>query len=191
MGIEPDRKAIADAVGRMTRAELLEELALRAEDWTPQARPVLEAAAAARGITAAEIARRRDAEAPREEEPGIDFPALLLSCEEKESAGALAQELRGRGVPALVREMDARSCGPGGLAVGRWGLIVPGARVGEASRILGALVDLPEGGCGARACASCGGAAAEEREPLPEFTEEGDWWKPGPGVPLEGDERDR
>ena len=83
----------------MTREELLEEAALRADDYAPLAQRILEGEALARGITAAQIEARRSVESPAVETDGIELPALITSSDEKAHVQELAKILRERGSP--------------------------------------------------------------------------------------------
>jgi len=165
---------------------LLEEAALRADEYTPLARRLLEGEARARGLGAAQIEERRRAEERRKAEAagssaGIDLPALLASSNEKQHTLELKNALRGHGIPAVVRELDAQAFHGSGHLVGRWGLMVPGSRAGEAVRLLEQIVppageEAATAGCGG-GCGTCGG----ELPPGGEWPEDGDWWKTAPG----------
>ena len=186
--MEIDLNAVRARFSGMTPEELLEEAALRADEYTPLARRILEGEALARGIGAEQIADRRraderlrgEAAADRTE---IDHPALLTSSDEKQHLLELVKALREHGLPAVVRELDTRAFHGSGHLVGRWGLMVTGPRAGEAARLLEELfAPTAEGaagpGCGG-GCGSCGGAADLAGEE--EWPEDGDWWKTVPG----------
>jgi hypothetical protein len=177
--MEIDLRAVRERFREMSREELLEEAALRAEEYIPAARAILEGDVRDRGITAAELEKVRRAGDEPAAEPIIDFPALLVSSQEKEPMRELAAALRKGGIPALVREMDQRGCGNRGPTIGRWGIVVPGAKTAEAGRLLESLLPPPEEelpadeGCGS-GCSPCG----DEAEPTgEEWPEDGDWWK--------------
>jgi hypothetical protein len=186
--MEIDPNAVRARFSGMTLEELLEEAALRAEEYTPLARRILEGEALARGISAAQIEKRRrfedgrraDAAADRTE---IDLPALLTSSDDKQHLFELVPALREHGIPAVVRELDTRAFHGSGHLVGRWGLMVPGPRAGEAARLLEAIIppaceEAAAPGCGG-GCGSCGGGSEPAGEE--EWPEDGDWWKTVPG----------
>ena len=180
--MEIDLNVVRARFSGMTLEELLDETALRADEYTPLARRILEGEALARGIGAAQIEERRRAEAAADGEE-IGLPALLTSSDEKQQLLGLAQILRGHGIPTVVRELDARAFHGSGHLVGRWGLMVPGPRAGAAARILEPVIPqaseeavaLCGGGCG-----SCGGGTAPSGEEE-EWPEDGDWWQTVPG----------
>lgn len=183
--MEIDLNFVRARFAGMTLDELLEEIALRADEYTPLARSVLEGEARSRGITAARIEERRRAERrPADDEDdaaAIDLPALLTSSSEKSHVLDLVRVLGDRGIPAAVRELDTRAFHGSGHLVGRWGLMVPGPRAGEAARILEQIAppsgeDAAAAGCGS-SCGSCGGGGASDEE----WPEDGDWWKTGAG----------
>lgn len=176
-----DPKFALERFRGMTREELLEEVALHAEGYLPLVRRMLEGEAVARGIVPGEIEARRAAAAAPAPEKEIDFPALIASSMEKAEVRALAEKLRGEGVPAVVREIDTRIFHGSGCTVGRWGLFVPGFHAAEAGQFVeslfpaaGAAPELACRGCGG----SCGGENGEAASPG-EWDEEGDWWKTG------------
>jgi len=178
--MEIDLRAVRERFRALSREELLEEAALRAEEYIPAARAILEGEARDRGITTAELDGVQSAAAgpEAETEAAIDFPALLLSAMEREPMRELAASLRRGGIPAVVREMDQRGCGHRGPAIGRWGIVVPGPRTAEATRLLESLLpppeELPAGNACGDGCSSCG----DEPEPTgEEWPEDGDWWK--------------
>ena len=121
--MEIDLSAVRERFRALSREELLEEAALRAEEYIPAARAILEGEVRDRGITAAELegVRRAAAGPAADAETPIDFPALLVSSMEKEPMRELAAALRKCGIPAVVREMESRGCGHRGPAIGRWG----------------------------------------------------------------------
>jgi len=183
--MEVDPKFALERFRGMTREELLEETALRADEYVPLVRRMLEGEALARGIAPAELeACRRAAAAPRtEERETIDFPALLTSAADREHVQPLVEALRREGIPAVAREIDTRVFHGSGCAVGRWGLFVPGEHAAAAGRALEAL--FPGGAAGTEATPGCGGCGAscggEESTALEpgEWDEDGDWWKTG------------
>ena len=128
--MEIDLRAVRERFRELSREELVEEAALRADEYIPAARLILEGEVRDRGISAAELEKARCAAAgpaaEAEVESTIDFPALLVSAMEKEPMRELAAALRRGGIPALVREMDQRGCGHRGPAIGRWGNRRPG-----------------------------------------------------------------
>jgi len=178
--VEIDLRAVRERFRELSREDLLEEAALRAGEYVPAARAILEGEVRDRGITDAELEGRRRAAAEPETEAPVDFPALLVSSMEREPMRELAAALRRGGIPAVVREMDQRGCGHQGPAIGRWGIVVPGPRTAEAGRLLESLLPPPEtlpaaDGCG-DGCSSCG----DQPEPTgEEWPEDGDWWKTG------------
>lgn len=185
MGI--DMNVVRARFAGMTRDELLEEAALHADGYTPLAQRILEGEALARGITAAQIEARRAARSPAveaaAEADGIEMPALLTSSDEKSHVQELVTILRERGVHAVIRELDPKHFHASGHRVGRWGLMVSGARAEEAARVLEATIapadeEIAGAGCG------CGGgcAGADACDPSgEEWPEDGDWWKTVPG----------
>jgi len=186
--MEIDPNAVRARFSAMTPEELLEEAALRADEYTPLARRLLDGEARSRGISAEQIEDRRRADERLRGEAAtdrteIDHPALLTSSDEKQHLLELVQALRGHGIAAVVRELDTRVFHGSGHLVGRWGLMVAGPRAGEAARLLEELfAPAPEEaaapGCGG-GCGSCGGDAAPAGEE--EWPEDGDWWKTVPG----------
>lgn len=176
-----DPKFALERFRGLTREELLEEAALRTDQYVPAALQLLRGEALARGITDAEIEARRRKDAAPQTQEAIDYPALITSAMERKEVQAIAESLRRDGIPAVVREVDTRQFHGSGCAVGRWGLFVAGAHAAEAGRRLHAL--FPEGEDEAPAgCGGCGGGscASEEDAPEPgEWDEEGDWWKTG------------
>lgn len=184
--MEIDWNAVRARFSAMTLDELLAEAALRADEYTPQARRILEGEVLARGITTTQIEQRRRAESSDDEDAdddGIDAPALLTSSDEKGHVLELVAALRARGIPAVARELDASAFKTCGHLVGRWGLMVPGPRAGDAARLLEQVVPAPApgetaaAGCGG-GCGSCGDANEPSGE---EWPEDGDWWKTAPG----------
>jgi hypothetical protein len=183
-----DRKAVRERFLGLSREELIEET-LRGEEYTAAAREILESVLHERGVTAGEVGARRQASAPPRPEAVVDSPALLVSAMEEGHLQELAAALRSAGIPATVRELDLRSCGQGGPPIGRWGVVVPGARAAEAGRILDALLPPPAEGPGAPGCAD--GCASCREEPPPtgeEWPEDGDWWQTNPSA-ADGEER--
>ena len=81
--MEIDWNVVRARFSGMTTEELLEEAALRAEDYAPPAQRILEGEALARGITAAHIDARREAESSAVDADGLDMPALITSSDEK------------------------------------------------------------------------------------------------------------
>ena len=192
-----DWKLVRARFAGMTREELLEEAALRAEDYAPAAQQILEAEALARGISREQIEQRRGADpaaagAAAVEPDGIDLPALIASSDEKGDVLALAKILRERGIPAVSRELDPKAFHASGHRVGRWGVMVSGAQAADAARLLehvmpDAAATAPAGcggGCGG-GCGATDGACAPEAE---EWPEDGDWWKTDPGEDDPGEE---
>jgi hypothetical protein len=177
--MEIDWGAVRARFSGMSRDELLDEAALHADDYAPPAQRILAGEALARGITAAQIeARRAAAGAPPVEDDGIELPALITSCEEKAHVRELQALLRGRGIPAVVRELDPKLFHGSGVRVGRWGLMVSGRQAADAARLLEPA--LPEAaadddGCGGGCCSA--GACDPSGE---EWPEDGDWWKTAP-----------
>lgn len=181
--MEVDPKFALERFRGMTREELLEEAALRADEYVPLVRRMLEGEALARGIAPAEMeACRRSAAAPETEaREAIDYPALITSAMDKEHVQPLVEALRREGIPAVAREIDSRVFHGSACAVGSWGLFVPGEHAAAAAMALEALLaDAPSaaapgcGGCGG----SCGGEESAALEPG-EWDEDGDWWKTG------------
>ena len=175
-----DPKFALERFRGMTREELLEEAALRADEYLPIVRKMLEGEALARGISAAAIDARRAAGAAPPPEAEINFPALITSSMDKQELQEFVATLRRDGIPAAVREVDTRQFHGSGCAVGRWGLFVPGPHAAEAGRRLEALV--PPGDAGAApACGGCGGTCGDQETALEpaEWDEDGDWWKTG------------
>jgi hypothetical protein len=166
----------------MTAQELLEEVALRADDYAPQAQRILEGEALARGIAAGQIKARRGVEAPAVETDGIELPALITSSDEKAHVQELAKILRERGIPAVIRELDPNAFHASGHRVGHWGLMVSGRQAADAAHLLEQTMPSSEeenvaAGCGA-GCCSAGGECETSGE---EWPEDGDWWKTVPG----------
>ena len=166
----------------MNREELLEELALRVDDYAPLAQRILAGEALERGISAAQIEARRNVESPTVETDGIELPALITSSDEKAHIQELAKILRARGIPAVLRELDPKAFHASGHRVGRWGLMVSGRQAADAARLLEPTMPSSDeeavaAGCGGGCCAAgseCG-ASGEE------WPEDGDWWKTVPG----------
>ncbi len=181
--MEIDWNVVRARFSGMTLDELLEEAALRADEYAPGAQRILEGEALARGITAAQIeARRAAAESPAVEADGIDMPALITSSDEKDHVRELAKILRERGIPAVVRELDPKAFHASGHRVGHWGLMVSGLQAADAARFLEPTM-LPSdeeavaAGCGG-GCCSAGDTCDPSGE---EWPEDGDWWKTVPG----------
>lgn len=186
--MEIDPNAVRARFSGMTLEELLEEAAMRAVEYTPLARRILEGEALSRGISAAQIEERRSADERLKAEAAadrteIDLPALLTSSDEKQHLLELVKALREHGIAAIVRELDTRAFHGSGHLVGRWGLMVPGPRAGDAARLLEELFapsveEAAAPGCGG-GCSSCGSGADPAGEE--EWPEDGDWWKTVPG----------
>jgi len=180
--MEIDRNVVRARFSGMSREELLEEAALRIDDYAPLAQRILEDEARARGITAAQIAARRGAESQPVEADGIGVPALITSSDEKGHVQELAKILRERGIPAVVRELDPKDFHASGHRVGHWGLMVSGRQAADAARLLEQTIppsdeETAAAGCGGGCCSGSG-----ECEPSgEEWPEDGDWWKTVPG----------
>lgn len=180
--MEIDWNAVRARFAGMTRDELLDEAALRADDYAPLAQRILEGEALKRGITAAQIEARRNAATPAVEADGIELPALITSSDEKAHVQEFVKMLRGRGIPAVIRELDPKTFHASGHRVGRWGLMVSGRQAAEAAHFLEPTMPSPDeeavaAGCGG-GCCSAGG----EHDPAgEEWPEDGDWWKTVPG----------
>ncbi len=179
-----DPKFALERIRGMTRAELVEEAALRADEYLPLARKMLEGEVLARGVTAAELEACRAGVAAPEPREQIDYPALITSAMAKPEVQALAEALRREGVPAVVREVEMRQFHGSGHLIGRWGLFVPGPHAAAAGRVLQSLLPAGLGGAGPAACGGCGGGACashdEEGALEPgDWDEDGDWWKTG------------
>jgi len=189
--MEIDWNAVKARFSQLTREELLEEVALRADDYAPLALRILEGEALARGITAEQIGARRGATAPAVEADGIELPALITSSDEKDHVQELAQILRARGIPSVVRELDPKNFHASGHRVGRWGLMVSGRQAAAAACLLqptlpeSAEEDAVAAGCGGGCCAG-GGAGEPSAE---EWPEDGDWWRTVPGEDDPQEER--
>lgn len=180
--MDVDWNAVRARFAGMTADELLEEVALRLDDYAPQAQRILEGEALARGISAAQIAARRGAESPAVETDGIELPALITSSDEKAHVQELAKILRERGIPAVTRELDPKAFHASGHRVGRWGLMVSGRQAADAARLLESTIppadeEVVAAGCGG-GCCSAGGESDPSGE---EWPEDGDWWKTAPG----------
>lgn len=180
--MEIDWNVVKARFAGMTADELLEEVALRVDDYAPLAQRILEGEALARGVSAAQIEARRSVDAPTVEADGIELPALITSSDEKAHVQELAKILRGRGIPAVTRELDPKAFHASGHRVGRWGLMVSGRQAADAARLLEATVPPPDeevvaAGCGG-GCCSAGGESELSGE---EWPEDGDWWKTVPG----------
>jgi hypothetical protein len=180
--MEIDWNVVRARFAGMTREELLEEVALRADDYAPLAQRILEGEALARGISATQIDARRSAESSPVETDGIELPALITSSDEKAHVQELAQILRGRGIPAVIRELDPKAFHASGHRVGRWGLMVSGRQAADAARLLEPTIPASDeeavaAGCGG-GCCSAGGESDASGE---EWPEDGDWWKTVPG----------
>jgi hypothetical protein len=179
--VEVDTRYALERFRGMSREELLEEAALRADEYVPLVRRLLEGEAVARGIAPAEIEACRQAAAAPEPAADIDFPALITSAMDKQHLRELAEALREQGIPAVVREIDTRVFHGSGCAVGRWGLFVPGEHAAAAGRVIEAHV--PGGNADAApACGGCGGTCGGDGDAVlepGEWDEDGDWWKTG------------
>ncbi|HEY6000217.1 MAG TPA: hypothetical protein VI078_13090, partial [bacterium] len=153
--MQVDPKYVLERFRGMSREELLEETALRADEYVPEVCRMLEDEARARGITPEQIeACRRGAGAPAPEpEATIDFPALITSAMDRQDLREFVEALRGEGIPAVVREVDTRAFHGSGCAIGRWGLFVPGPHASAAARRIEGLVPAGEPG----GAAGCGG----------------------------------
>lgn len=179
--MEIDWNVVRARFAALTREELLEEVALRVEDYAPLAQRILEGEALARGITTAQIDAKRVGETPAAEVDVIDMPALITSSDEKDHVHELVKILRGRGVPAVIRELDPKHFHASGHRVGRWGLMVAGCQAAAAASLLEATIppdeDTVAAGCGGGCCsaATAGDPSGEE------WPEDGDWWKTVPG----------
>jgi hypothetical protein len=103
-----DPKYALERFRDMTREELIEEAALRVDEYVPPVRALLEGEVRARRIAPGEIEARRAAGAEPSPGPAIDFPALIASSADKPEMQALAATLRDDGLPAVVREVDTR-----------------------------------------------------------------------------------
>ncbi|HWR97597.1 MAG TPA: hypothetical protein VN317_04175 [Candidatus Methanoperedens sp.] len=179
--MEIDTKYALERFRGMSREELLEETALRAEEYVPLVRRMLEGEALARGIAPDELAACRRAAAAPEPETQIDFPALITSAMDKGHVQELVDALRREGIPAVAREIDTRVFHGSGCAVGRWGLFVPGPHAAAAGRRLEALFPSEHAGA-APGCGGCGATCGGEDEAAlasGEWDEDGDWWKTG------------
>lgn len=179
--MEIDWDVVKARFAGMSRDELLDEVALRVEDYAPLAQRILEGEALARGITAAQIEARRTAESSPDETDGIELPALITSSDEKGHVRELANILRERGIPAVVRELDPKAFHASGHRVGHWGLMVAGDRATAAARLLESTLpaadeEISAAGCGGGCCPGGGADASVE-----EWPEDGDWWKTAPG----------
>lgn len=175
--MEIDWNVVRARFSGMTREELLEEVARRLDDYAPLAQRLLEGEALARGITAAQIDAVRNTGSSPVETDGIELPALITSSEEKGHLQELLKILRGRGIAAVVRELDPKAFHGSGLRVGRWGLMVSGRQAAEAARLLEPTLpeaeDAADAGCGGGCCGADGTCdAAGDAWP-----EDGDWWK--------------
>ena len=180
--MEIDWNVVRARFSAMTREELLDEMALHADDYAPLAQRILEGESLARGITAAQIEARRTVQAPAVEPDGIELPALITSSDEKSHVQELAKFLRERGIPAVVRELDPKLFHASGHRVGRWGLMVSGLQAADAARVLEPTIlpsdaEVVAAGCGG-GCCSAGGECDPSGE---EWPEDGDWWKTVPG----------
>jgi hypothetical protein len=180
--VDVDWNAVRARFAGMTADELLEEVALRLDDYAPLAQRILEGEALARGISAAQIEARRSVDAPAVETDGIELPALITSSDEKADVQELAKILRERGIPAVTRELDPKAFHASGHRVGRWGLMVSGRQAADAARLLESTLppadqEAVAAGCGG-GCCSAGGESDPSGE---EWPEDGDWWKTAPG----------
>jgi hypothetical protein len=180
--VEIDWNVVRTRFAGLTREELLEEAALRADDYTPLAQRILEGEALARGITAAQIGAKRDAKSPPVETDGIELPALITSSDEKAHVQELAETLRERGIPAIIRELDPKAFHASGHRVGRWGLMVSGRQAADAAHLLEPTIPSSDEEAGAAGCGGGCCAAGGEYDPSgEEWPEDGDWWKTVPG----------
>lgn len=180
--MEIDWSLVRARFAAMTRDELLEEAALRVDDYAPLAQRILEGEALARGITAAQIEARRGAGAPTVEADGIELPALITSSDEKDQIQELAKILRERGIPAVIRELDPKAFHASGHRVGHWGLMVAGRQAAAAACLLQPTIPPAEEEAGAAGCGGGCCAAGGECDPsAEEWPEDGDWWKTVPG----------
>jgi hypothetical protein len=180
--VDIDWNVVRARFAGLTREELLEEAALRADDYTPLAQRILEGEALARGITTAQIEARRNVESPVVETDGIELPALITSSDEKAHVQELTKILRERGIPAIIRELDPKAFHASGHRVGRWGLMVSGRQAADAAHLLESTMpssdeEADAAGCGG-GCCSAGGECDPSGE---EWPEDGDWWKTVPG----------
>jgi hypothetical protein len=188
--MEIDWNLVRARFAALTTEELLEEAALRLDDYAPPVQRALQEEALARGITAAQIDERRSAGeqlfVPAPQADGIDLPALITSADDKSHVRDLALLLREQGIPAVVRELDPKHFHASGHRVGHWGLMVSGAQAAEAVAFLESTLPSPEeeaAGCGG-GCGGCGPGGGECGPTGEEWPEDGDWWKTAPG---EGD----
>ena len=179
--MEIDWNVVKARFSAMTRDELLEEVALRADDYAPLAQRILEGEALARGITTAQIEARRGADSPTVEADGIELPALITSSDEKAHVQELAKILRGRGIPAVTRELDPKNFHASGHRVGRWGLMVSGLQAADAARFLESTVPPPDEESGEAGCGGCCSGGVPCDPSGEEWSEDGDWWKTVPG----------
>jgi len=180
--MEIDWNVVRARFAGMTTDELLEEVALRVDDYAPLAQRILEGEALARGISAAQIEARRSVDAPAVDADGIELPALITSSDEKAHVQELAKILRERGIPAVTRELDPKAFHASGHRVGRWGLMVSGRQAADAARLLEPTLPASEevvaaAGCGGGCCS----AGSVGDPPAEEWPEDGDWWKTVPG----------
>ena len=181
--MEVDPKFALERFRGMTREELLLETALRADEYVPLVRRMLEGEALARGIAPAELeACRRSATAPAaEEREAVNYPALITSAMDREHVRPLVEALRREGIPAVAREIDSRVFHRSACAVGSWGLFVPGEHAAPQGEALEALLAGVSGGGGARLRRLRRELRRREvaaLEPV-EWDEDGDWWKTG------------
>jgi len=180
--MEIDWNVVRARFAGMTRDELLEEVALRADEYAQQAQRILEAEALARGITAAQIEARRSAESPAVETDGIELPALITSSDEKDHVQEMVKILRERGIPAVIRELDPKAFHASGHRVGRWGLMVTGRQAADAARFLESTIPPSDKETAAAGCSGGCCSASGECDPSgEEWPEDGDWWKTAPG----------
>jgi hypothetical protein len=180
--MEIDWNVVRARFSGMTREELLDEVALRADDYAPLAQRILEGEALARGITEAQIAARRSVESPAVEPDGIEVPALITSSDEKGHLQELVKVLRERGIPAVIRELDPKAFHASGHRVGNWGLMVTGRQAADAARFLEETMPPPAeeavtAGCGGGCCSGSAACGPSDEE----WPEDGDWWKTVPG----------
>ncbi len=177
--MEIDWEKVRRNFREMTREALLEEMALRAGDYTPLAREHLEEEARSRGITDEEIRRFHD----RRRGPVVDEGTLVLVASfEDEALAAEVRDLLGRrSVTAELREVDPHRLRSAGCPAGKIGLFVLEGEAGTACRILEELgtPNASEAGC------RCGG----EEPPPGEWPEDGDWWRTDPAGEEDSGER--
>jgi len=179
--MEIDWNVVRERFSGMSGEELLEEAALHADGYEPRARRLLEDEVLARGISPSQIeARRGTDEVPDDDGVTIDVPALLTSAAEKDHVLDLAKTLRGRGIAAIVRELDPEAFHRSGHIVGRWGLMVSGPLAREAAAVLESIIPHPAQADNAAAGCGCGSCTSGCEPSGDEWPEDGDWWKTDP-----------